>query len=110
PGDEKIHEVVDVAGANLRKAGHASGSLANDRRDLVARAALADALERGHRTGAFLRLAVATGAIVVVERRVVVRNQPYDPRHLVRIHVQEGGVRVERRAAPFGAAVEAGKD
>ena len=52
---------------------------------------------------------MARGAIHVVERCVVVRNQAHDPGHLVRVHVQETGVGIEGGAAPFAAAVEAGK-
>ncbi len=49
---------------------------------------------------------MATGAVHVVQRGVVVRNQPDDPRHLVRVHVEERCLRVERRTAPFRATIE----
>ena len=40
----------------------------------------------------------------------VVDRQRSQPRHLVGIHVQQAGVRIPGRAAPFGAAVKAGVD
>src|SRR5581483_10055532 len=108
-GQQEVDEVVDVARAHVRIAGHPSRALADDRRDGLARAALADVDERRRRRRSLAILAVARGALRVVERRVVVRDQLDDPRHLVRVDIQERGRGIERRAAPFRAAVEAGE-
>ena len=35
------------------------------------------------------------------------RDQPQNPCHLVGVHVQQAGFRIERRTAPLAAAVEA---
>ena len=43
-------------------------------------------------------------------RPVSLRRERSQPRHFVGVHVQQAGVRIPGRAAPFGAAVEAGVD
>ena len=48
-------------------------------------------------------------ALAVVERRVVVRDQLDDPRHLIGVDVEQRRVGIERRAAPLRAAVESRK-
>ena len=76
------------------------------RRDLVARHLLPDVHERRRLRAAGAILAMTGRALRVVERRVVVRDQLDDPRHLVRVDEQQAGFRIERGAAPLRAAVE----
>ena len=110
-GDEELDEVVDVARAHVGKAGHAAGALADDApRSRRACGASPMSTSDGAGRRALAILAVAGRALAVVERRVVVRDQLDDPRHLVRVDVEQRALGIERRAAPFGAAVDAGKD
>src|SRR5437762_973681 len=54
----------------------------------------------------------ATGLVQTpATRRILwLLDQPQNPRHLVRVYIKQSGFRIERSAAPFAAAVEAGKD
>src|SRR5207247_478852 len=108
--DQELDHVVDVARAHVGERRHAARVPPDERRALLARAPVADADERRRRRRSLPVFAVARRALAVVERRVVVRDQLDDPRHLVRVDVEQRRVRVEGRAAPFGAAVDAGKD
>src|SRR4029079_17993213 len=59
---------------------------------------------------ALLVLAMARRAFARVKRRVVVGDELDDPRHLVRVDVQQGCLWIERGPSPLPAAVETGKD
>ena len=83
-------------------------ALPHDGRDLVATCACRCRQRRRHRA-ALAIFAMARRAVGVVERRVVVGDQLDDPRHLVRVDVEQSGIRIERRATPFRAAVEPGE-
>ena len=109
-GDQEFDKVADVAPAHVGISRHAAGAFADDPCDVVARHPIADADERRRLRRTTAILAMAGRALAVVERGVVVRDQPDDPGHLVRVHVQERRLRIERGPAPFGAAVDAGKD
>ena len=100
----------------MRERRHASAALAHALRELFWRHAAGDADQRRKlRRRALAVVAVAGGAVAQVDGFAgaapgVVERQRAEPRHLVGVHVEQAARGVERRSAPFGAAVETGVD
>ncbi len=53
---------------------------------------------------------MAARTVVLIGRLVAARLHLQQPRHLVHVHVQQTGLRIERRSAPLRASIITGKD
>ena len=106
-----VHHIGDRGSAeHLGERRHPTGPLTDDRRDLLTRSALRNVEQRWRGRIALPVLPMTARARVLVERAVIARDQLQQPCHLVRVDVEQPGLRIEGRPAPFGAAVVSRED